>query len=232
MQKQKIDSTLYLVLQNNYEEIQIALYQSQYCIGKKIINKTYASKDLINSLDELLNENGLIIQDIAFIGVNQGPSPFTTLRVVIATANALNFGTDIPLIAIDGLEAFIEENKNMPVTTVALLNAYNNDVYFAIYDQVNPIEKGWQNITEFLSYLKVRFPNEKIKFIGNGTDLFKKEISELFNLELLKEPNPQSCSIEQIAKMTYQKWLSQEDIVEQLVPMYLKDAVKLKKGIA
>jgi tRNA threonylcarbamoyladenosine biosynthesis protein TsaB len=234
MQKQKIDlPTLYLVLQSSYDDIQLALYHEEQILGKKTINKIYASRDLILNIDFLLNENQLTIQNLSFLIVNQGPGPFTTLRVVVSTANALNFSGNLPLIGVDGLDAIINEfkNENFPIT-IALLNAFNNDVYYAIYHD-NIIEKGWKNIGLLLSELKSAFPLINIRFIGNGADIFKNEITQsLGNFAYFQDPNPKICSIEQIAKIGYEKWKDKSDIYPELNPLYLKEAIKLKKEFA
>lgn len=227
MQEQKIN---YITLQNNYEEIEIALYFNEQLLNKKTIHKNEASKTLLITIDSLLNSYNLIINDLNFIGVNKGPGPFTTLRVVIATVNALNFAIKIPLIGIDGLDAFISEyeDSSWPVTIV-LLNAFNNDVYYVIKNS-NQKLTGWKNINELLEDLKNQISNQKIKFLGNGANLFETQIKEIFADNVyIPQPNPQTCSIEEIAKIALTKYLNKEDLQDQIIPLYLKDAVKINK---
>lgn len=225
MQKQKID--FYLTLQNTYDNIEIAIFTQHDLIEKKTINKLESSKNLIPEIDAILTKNNLKLENLNFIAVNKGPGPFTTLRVVITTVNALNFATNIPLIGIDGLLALQEEfyNESYKIS-VAILNAYNNDVYYSIKsDDFN--QEGWQNIDLFLSSLKSEFKDHKIRFIGNGVDIFKSQIIKTFdNLAEFINPNPQNCSIEQIAKMAYKNWQNKENISKQIIPLYLKDAIK------
>lgn len=220
MQKQKIN--FYLTLQSTYENIEIAIFTNSgrtvELIEKKVISKLESSKNLIPSIDSILTKHNLKLDDLNFIAVNKGPGPFTTLRVVIVTANALNFATNLPLIGIDGLEALQEEyqDQNFEVS-VAILNAYNNDVYYSI--KSNSLSKeGWQNINEFLNYLKSNFENKKIKFIGNGVNIFGEHIKNVFkDLAHFYEPNPQNCSVEQIAKMAFKNWQNKENISEQII---------------
>lgn len=216
-------------MQNTYENIEIALFNNVLLLEKEVIDKINASKNLVPKIDMLLKNNNISPQDLAFIGVNKGPGPFTTLRVVITTANALNFALAIPLIGIDGLDAIITEYEDIkwPVT-VALLNAYNNDVYYAI-ESNKQIQKGWKNIQELIDQLKSQFINTKIRFIGNGANLFSSLIKENFDtFAYIQEPTPQTCSIEQIAKMSLINWQNKQNITEQVLPLYLKDAVKIK----
>ena len=228
MQKQKIN-LLYLVMQNTYEDIETAIFNDITLLEKESIDKISASKTLVPKIDLLLKKHHFSLEDLTFLGVNKGPGPFTTLRVVITTANALNFAADIPLVGIDGLDAIAQEYKDIvwPITVI-LLNAYNNDVYYAIQYNDN-IEKGWKNIEELLKQLKLQFPDDKVRFIGNAANLFSSLIKEVFgNFEYIQEPTPQTSSIEQIAKMALENWKNKQGIVEQILPVYLKDAVKIK----
>jgi tRNA threonylcarbamoyladenosine biosynthesis protein TsaB len=226
MQEQKIKPTNYLAIQNTYEEIEVALYCKDQLLGQTHIHKNEASKTLLICIDELLNSHNLKIKDLDFIGVNKGPGPFTTLRVVVATVNALNFAIQTPLIGIDGLDALIQEyNDTRWPITVVMLNAFNNDVYYAIQngDQINT---GWKNINVLLEELKSNFLNQKIRFLGNGIKLFASQINETFgDLGYIPEENPNTCSIEQVAQIAYKKWGKQE-IQKQVMPLYLKDAIK------
>ncbi|MDR3646932.1 MAG: tRNA (adenosine(37)-N6)-threonylcarbamoyltransferase complex dimerization subunit type 1 TsaB [Candidatus Babeliales bacterium] len=223
MQEQKINHIQYIAIQNTYEEIEVGLYNNDQLLGKINIHKNEASKTLLIHIEILLTLHSLKINNLSFIGVNKGPGPFTTLRTVIASVNALNFATHIPLIGVDGLYAFISEyqDTNWPVTVV-MLNAFNNDVYYAIKHD-DQIETGAKNINVLLQELK---SNQKIRFMGNGTKLFETQIKETFgDLAYIPEPNPNTCSIDSVAKLAYQKWLKKE-IQEQILPLYLKDAIK------
>lgn len=228
MQKQKINSVYYLVLQSTYENIEIALFNKEQILSKKIINKIYASRELILNIDFLLKENKLSLQDLAFSSVNQGPAPFTTLRVVITTVNALNFTRNLPIIGIDGLNALLKSPKVGYPITVALLNAFNNDVYFAI-EYNSFIKKGWENIKIFLNELKNLFPEKEIVFIGNAINIYKDQIKEQFSLARFLEPNLNISDIEQIGKMAYQNWLTNSNISQEISPLYLKDSFRFKK---
>lgn len=233
MQEQKIDKTVYLALQNTYEEIEVVLYNQNQLLGKKNIHKNEASKTLLFSINSLLKQNSFSLSDLKFIGINKGPGPFTTLRVIIATVNAINFATKIPLIGINGLKAYITEShdNNWPITVI-LLNAFNNDVYYAIEDFSLEKKLGCTNINDLLNELKNLYREHKtIRFLGNGSKLFENEIKTVFRKHyFIPENNPNTCSIETIAKLAFEKWKNNKDLENQILPIYLKDAVKIKKN--
>jgi tRNA threonylcarbamoyl adenosine modification protein YeaZ len=215
---------IFLLLQANYFTYEVALFFGSHCIDTIIEDKKYSSRDLIPSIAMILYSNGYALSDIAAFGVNQGPGPFTSLRVIITTANGLAFATGIPLIGINSLEALLAENLSIEWPyTVALLNAFNNDLYFGI-QLPEGVEIGCQNGIEFLVALKERFTNKKIRFLGNGVGLVKNEIAHIFcDNAYIQEPFIESCSLQQLAVMTTAAYEKKESFQTQLLPIYLKN---------
>ncbi len=214
---------IHLALQNTYEVFELGLYQGSVHLDMRTDDKKTISKNLIPLLNDVLTDNNISLDQVEFISVNQGPGPFTTLRSVIASVNGLNFGAHIPLIGIDGLKALLQEypNDNYPIT-IALLNAFSKDVYFGIQNDAT-VTTGYKNIFEFLQELKQIFKTAPIRFIGSGTQLYKNEIVKLFGSQAyISDPLPQSCSLDQIARMGLNRWEKQKDISKELYPLYLK----------
>ncbi len=209
----------FIAIQNTYDQIEIALYDDTRCLDLQIRDKLVASKEFVDTLANLLSSHQLAFSSIPFIAVNQGPGPFTTLRVIIASVNGLSFATKIPLVGIDGLNAFYEQSKNSTYpNTVVLLNAFNNDVYFATH-----AENGYKNISTLLDELVARIPSEPIRFVGNGSALHRDLILETFGSRAhIPDPLPLYCSIEQIAKQGLAQWNAQKNVSYQLMPLYLK----------
>lgn len=233
--------TYFLSIQGSYSELEIALYKNTTCI-KSIKDKNQKASSLfIPHIQEVLNSSNLKLSDIKFIGVDQGPGAFTSLRVTISTINGLSFANKIPLIGIDGLEAlgletalkFNEqaiENKLRPQILVCLLNAYNNDVYFSMSkidgSIVSPIKeleksKGYKKVDLLLEDLKQKHAEQVILFTGNGIKIHKELIKNSFKNNAIFF-DQDVCSVNQIAKMAKEKWGKQEDITFKIYPLYLK----------
>lgn len=133
-----------------------------------------------------------------------------------------------PLIGIDGLEALLDEyvDNNWPIT-IALLNAYSKDVYFGI-DQYGNTErhKGYKNIRTLLVELKETFPTEPLRFIGQASGMYEEQIrSILGNQAVLPAQLPEHCSLQQVAVMARKAWKNKKQLVNQLLPLYLKNMV-------
>lgn len=213
----------FLAIQNTYTDLQIALFKEKKCLAIVQTDKTKASKEVILLLQDLLAQHKLSFQQIEFIACNQGPGAFTTLRVVISTINGLSFATHIPLIGINALRALLDEYPNN-VPTIALLNAFSHDLYYAI--RTPDSQDIFQGCATIDHIFKTDLCNDKfILFIGNGADVQKESLLKLFGSRAqFLETNPQTCSIERIALLGLQQWEKQENLSFQLQPIYLKQA--------
>lgn len=217
--------TYFLAIQNTYTDLQIALFKDNICLENIQTDKKTASRDCILLLESVLKKHHLNFQQMQFITVNQGPGPFTTLRVVIATVNGLSFATQIPLIGINALDALLSTYPSK-LPTVALLNAFGNDAYYAIRALgTNNLEYGCASIGSFLEIITEKFSSE-VLFIGNGAQIHKEKIENALGKKAcFLDPIPETCSIEEIGKLGLQVWEQQsKSISKQLQPIYLKQA--------
>jgi len=213
----------FLSIQSTYHDVQIAVYRHKLELKSTIIKKIDASADLVPSLNELLTSCRLTIKDLSFIAVNQGPAPFTTLRVVIASMNGVGFATQVPLIGVDGIKALLEESyDSSDVPTIALLDAFTNDVYCAFKDIDRGIQSGCMPIVALLQEIKTRFDGQHMRFVGNGAILHKELIIKEFADRAVVSDAFSTCSLGTVARLGLEKWCNQEGLHQQLLPLYLK----------
>jgi len=214
----------YLTVQHTYEEVQIGLFQNNTCIQKQSIHKHDASSLLAPSVATLLSKNGLNLTQLSFIALNQGPGPFTTLRVVISSINALSFAVGLPMVGVDGMKALVSEAAARKTVCIALLNAFNQDVYFGIADKNNRVQTGYDNIEYLLNRIQKEYAEQPICFFGNGAQLYQKAITQQFPNAKIDNSIVYS-SLEEIAHQAYIKWRNKEYSTTQLQPLYLKSMV-------
>ena len=215
-----------VVIQNTYHHIEVALFQHDRCIDIVREEKQYASKNFVIVLNTILNRNSVKLSDLTFCTVNQGPSPFTTLRTVIASVNSLHFALEIPLIGIDGLETLYNEYKTQCTdNSLILLNAFNNDVYYLLQLQHRHPYKGYHNIDTLLSNVRTQLPQDHITFLGNGVGMYKEKIEAIFAQPYTHfiNPLPDTNSIEYLGVVGYHKWQRKEGISTSVTPLYLKE---------
>jgi len=213
-----------LIAQCTYDEIQVALFQDDTLQSSFSESKKTASKQLLSSLQTLLENKKLSLDDISFIGINQGPAPFTTLRVLITTINGLAFANKIPLVGLNGLESMLKEYSAPEHPTLCLYNAFNKDAYFGI-QAPNVHTTGCLPIDKVLTQVKEQFSSQPIHVIGHGAEFFKQELFDTFGKELiLTQPiaeYPTPVFLHKQAETLF----NAGQIQNQVQPLYLKKAV-------
>ncbi len=213
----------FLVIHITSSVCTIALIKHETVCSQTSVDKYTASKNLIPMIHNLLTSSSIMLSDVSCIIVNQGPAPFSTLRSVLATVNGLHLATAIPLVGIDTLKAMLYEYKNSTHRTIVLLNAFNNDVYFAIeqYDS-NPLT-GYKKIDALASDIAHTYNNEQIIFIGDGALIHKEVISTTLGDNALISLNaPHFCSLEYLSTLGLQQYKKGITNSHYLLPLYLK----------
>lgn len=216
-----------LVINSTYTSVDAALISSYDTIIQSV-KHTDASVKLLPMIDGLLNNISLKLHDLDAIAVNQGPGPFTTVRSVIATVNGLGFATHLPLIPVNGIESFVHAHNQEPYQyTIALLNAFCNDVYYAQLEHATGIiSSGCCSITYWLKQFKQflqHYPNARIKFIGNGCIVYRAEIAAEFGADIIpSEGLPEAPDIHAIIATAVQQWHDKQGFSHQIIPLYFK----------
>lgn len=219
-----------LLINPGYEYIEIGLSSNHTILESSSVHKHVASRDLITKIDELLHNNNTVLSAIDFIGVNTGPGPFTTLRVAIATINGLAYSLGVPLIGIDGLDAWILQEKAACVTEylAVVLNAYSDDVYYAIYNTgTENTVKGCEQIATFMDRVQAialgNVCKSCITMVGNGIRNCDQHISELnaSGTTITTGTMSDNCSLQAVATLAFQSW-AQGDKKKMLLPQYMK----------
>lgn len=213
---------VYLTVHARYNDVQWGLFDEDQLLVSTADESKQLNKQFIERLDKMLNKRSLSLRDLSFIAVHQGPAPFTTLRVCLSTVNGIGFATGLPLVGINGLEALLEEYTQQSTVTVALLNAFGHDVYYAINDPTTGIRSlGYAPGEKFLKDLQEQFSAQEVMFLGNACPLYHDSIQELFGEKAHTEA-VEMVSFERIAQQALKKWKN-KDTQTQVMPVYLKD---------
>ena len=225
-----------LIIYPGYVSVQVAVARDATVIDRQAIDKKDASRDLVSRIDTLLTRNNLTLASLSFCAAHIGPGPFTTLRSALSTVNGLAFATTLSLVGVDGLDAFIQQEKERLTTRylVVILNAFCRDVYYALYDcQSEKTQKGCVTIDRFIEHMKEIacscVPENRASCtplftcVGNGVELYKKELTASGEAVYVPDPLPQECSIEAVAYQAFCK-AGKRVFSKQLLPLYLKSS--------
>lgn len=218
----------YLTIQSSYQATHIALGDQGAVIDALSIDNKQASKLLITALQELLTKHNLKLDDLLCMGASQGPAPFTSLRTSLTTLNGIAFGSTVPLVPLNGLEAFVHEyvsqaQEKRASALCVLLNAFCDDVYYGFVALSEPekIMTGVMSIDNCLAWLQEQ-SSGSVYVIGNGAALHREKITALLgSRSMMPENLPENVSIEILTRLTYEQYCAGIRI-NQLMPLYLK----------
>lgn len=201
----------------------IALCDRGLIIDVIWIENKNSSKLLISEIERLLQRNNLSLSQLLFLSAYQGPATFTSLRTVIATLNGIAMGIAKPLVGVNGLEVLVKEHAGNNHFAIALLNAFCNDVYYALLDhEQNTLVTGCMTSEQFIAWLKQHLGTHLFSAVGNGVLLHREKLTNAFGKQLIiPEPLPEFASLEAVVRKAYSNWQHQE-IHKFLMPLYLK----------
>ena len=212
----------WLCIASDYQAIQVALCQQDHSLVVESTHKNDSNKLLLTMIKQLLQQHNLTLQDLSFIGINLGPGPYTSLRIAITTANGLAYATTCKLVGIDGLYALLAEytDTHYP-TTVALLNAFNQDLFYGLKHKDEEPITGYENVNSLLAKLQDTI-KEPACFVGNGVALYQEKIIGQFPHAYIPDPLPDYASLPSLIKQGWDTW-QKKDLADQLFPLYLKE---------
>jgi tRNA threonylcarbamoyladenosine biosynthesis protein TsaB len=228
---------VFISIQATYANVHLALFKKDVCVARTSKSETRASSHLILFVEEMLSANHLRLADLDFIAIDKGPGAFTSLRVAVATINGIAFAHRIPLIGIDSLNALIydvsEKVKSKQIPSLdfilALLNAYNNDVYYALA-QFDDFTKhyeirsnGCNKIDTVLALIQKDYVPRKIIGTGNGCAQHYDLIKDAFDDEVQIYHHQQATpTAEGIGALGLEQFLSEQTHTYKIEPHYLK----------
>lgn len=215
----------FLIIHTRYKDIQLGLYNDGKFLHAITLESKLSSKLLTTQINNVLDTGAISLTDLQFIGAHLGPAPFTTLRVALATVNGLAYATGIPLIGVNGLSAIIDNETSVHNDyTLVLLNAFCNDVYFALYEKATStiLKIGSMQAKDLIPALAEKYAGI-FYIIGNGAELHKPGIEEYFGKRAHVNHEIEIASLEQIAQSAYVQFNDCGERETQLLPIYLKN---------
>jgi len=208
-----------ITIQYPYNYLTVTLSHDTTIIATETISKFQAIGQLIPAIKRILESQKILLPDIACIGINTGPGPFNTLRTIIATANAISFAKQIPLVACNGLDLMLQEaaHKN----TVVLLDAFGQDVYFATsYNN----QQGYSSIEKVIEELNLLSQKDAFLFIGNGAAKHQELIKKNLKNAAAFDENCLFADEQTLVNETYKKF-NQGKVEKELFPLYFASPV-------
>ena len=195
------------------------------------ITKESHSQKLMPIIENAFKKTNLTIDDIDLIVCDVGPGSFTGIRIGVATVKAFCDSKDITPIGISSLEALAYSIKNNSNIICSIINAKNDNCYFALYEKNKDntlqtlIEPEAENIDTILSILNSynldTLNNQVISFVGDGSKVYKDKILEVFPNSIIADEKNDILDSYNLGLAGFDKYSSGDEI-EELLPLYLK----------
>ena len=156
-----------------------ALAQEDKLISEWTVQRRLThSEQLIPHIDEMMKVSGVLRKDIKYIAISNGPGSFTGLRIGLASAKMMAYIWDIPLIAVDTLQALAYNLKSAQAFILPLIDAQRNNVYASLYSSFKDLWQVWENKADSIDNII----NEAVKHggpiiaTGEAADLYKDKL--------------------------------------------------------
>jgi tRNA threonylcarbamoyladenosine biosynthesis protein TsaB len=124
---------LLLALESATSALSVALLRGDNLVDEVSAPLGPAAETLLPAIDTLLGRADVETHALDAFAVSIGPGSFTSLRVGIATAKGLAFGTDRPVAPVSTLAALALAAGPTDGTIVPMLDARRGEVYAAAY---------------------------------------------------------------------------------------------------
>lgn len=186
------------------------------------------SASLIPSIEFLLEESGLTLNDIDVFGIATGPGLFTGIRVGLSTLKGLIFPYGKPVVPVVVLQAltykYISLGENRLV--IPLVDAKRDEVYLAGFeisrDSLNEVISPCLVHIDELGEKLSGFSRDGLLFTGSGARAHRDVIAANFSSESILYRS--SFLAPEICKMAYHEYLSGNVItdLQRLMPFYIR----------
>lgn len=198
--------------------------------GKPIAVKELAERNihagyLTLFIEDVMEQCGKALRDIDAVAVSMGPGSYTGLRIGVSTAKGLCYALDIPLIAINTLQAmtvgFMSLYNDQSVLFCPMIDARRMEVYAAVYnsqlDELLPVEARIIDENSFSDLLQ----NQKIVFFGDGAMKCQEVLAGNPNALFVPEFLNSAKDLSSLAALKYDR--KDFEDVAYFEPFYLKD---------
>jgi tRNA threonylcarbamoyladenosine biosynthesis protein TsaB len=200
-----------------------------------VTHKKTHSQTLLPMLDTVVTMLQLDLQEIDAIAVAKGPGSFTGLRIGSSTAKGLAFVLDKPIIPVPTVDAIAYNLYGTQSLICPLMDARRNQAYTGIYafEQKEAASEflvlseqkaaAVEEILEELDMLAAK-RNANVIFLGDGVDVFKKQIEENMTVPYSFAPphllRQRAGAVGALGSLYYQKGIFEP--AASHVPQYLR----------
>lgn len=192
------------------------------------------SERLLPTVENLLAQTDMKLEDISEIAVSIGPGSFTGLRIGLSTAKGLCFGLKIPLYVTSTLRSLANNASEVSSHICALMDAGRSEFYYAVFspDLAEIHKPSFAKIEQIM-----QFTNTETLFIGPVSSKIKHKILDAengLNFARAIDCYPKATSLIDIIENKKGCETYEADDIAKIEPLYIRRSAaeenfKLKK---
>lgn len=194
------------------------------------------SEKITNFIREVMETAKIDYRQLDAVAVSKGPGSYTGLRIGVSTAKGICYAAELPLMAIDTLEAMAYGMKDKLAIQIAendllipMIDARRMEVYAAIFDaNLNKINDTEAMVIDESSFAELR-QNHRLWLFGDGAPKLKQVFENQNNINIIDGFKPSAAYMRILAE----KALREHDFVDvaYFEPFYLKDFIAGKPHV-
>ena len=220
-----------LAIDTTGRAVTAALARDDSILGEVFINSTQNhSITLMPMIKQLLDSVSMSASELTHIACASGPGSFTGLRIGAATAKALAYTLNIPIVAVPTLDALAYNIFDAQSIIAPVMDARRQQVYTALYTR-NAKNDNLTRLTDYQALdiidllSKLSELNKPVIFLGDGMPVYKDIIlKNSFSIKYVFAPLPsilqRASSVASLAiKMAAE---GKTTDCESFIPFYLR----------
>jgi tRNA threonylcarbamoyladenosine biosynthesis protein TsaB len=189
---------------------------------KEIAEEGYSHAERLHVfIEDVIKEAGITLHDLSAVAVSQGPGSYTGLRIGVSAAKGLCFALDIPLIAVDTLQALASQVVISNGLIIPMIDARRMEVYSAIF--APNYDRKREVLAEIITENSFNDLVETLYFVGDCADKCKSVLNKdnFVFLEHIQYP-----SAKEMSALSFEKFKKTDTVdVAYFEPYYLKDFI-------
>jgi tRNA threonylcarbamoyladenosine biosynthesis protein TsaB len=189
-------------------------------VCKEIAEEGYSHAERLHVfIEEVIKEAGITLNDLSAIAVSQGPGSYTGLRIGVSAAKGLCYALDIPLIAVDTLQALASQVTISSGLIIPMIDARRMEVYSAVF--APNYERKREVLAEIITENSFEDLEETLYFIGDCAEKCKSVLTKENYIFLDEIVYP---SAKEMSAISFEKFKKSDTVdVAYFEPYYLKD---------
>ena len=202
----------------------VALHQDDHLLGLQEVHLEKSHSALLHvMIDHLLACCEVEKSALSGVALSMGPGSYTGLRIGASAAKGICFALDVPLIAVNTLEAMAEgvrQSNHQPAWLCPMIDARRMEVFCLLQDEAGQEQLPTQPMVIDENSFEEVLAQHEIIFFGNGSDKCRTVLGDSPQAQFLAGVTP---SAQWVGALALKKFQAQQlEDVAYFTPFYAK----------